>query len=849
MRASENSRSGPALLSSTAWPIWLILLALAAVTMTLGYPVISGAFLANPESSQYNVGYAFAEFAAHSLKTGHGFPQWNPFMFGGVPFAASMHGDVFYPTFLLRLIMPTDLAISWGFIIHEFLAGTCTLGFLRALRLSRSSATLGAVAYMLSGPLASTPAAGDNGLLFVSALLPAALWMLVRAIRDHSVAAWALFALLTGGAALSGSIQLFLMFVLLSTAFALVWVWWREGPAHAEGMANDTSGWRSRAALSLLFLCAVFAGVALSSIQNWPAFGYVSASPQAALQSYELATSRSFPPEELINTYLPQFSGILTRYWGRGHSQLHSAYLGVVVLFFAPLAVGAAAQRNIARFFFGVAGVALLWSMGHFTPFFHLPFVIVPGVAHFRSPAQATVLFAFACATLASVGLERVLTQRISRKLLLRYVAGWIILALLVIGLSLSGTIMTYAQKLGRSVAIADGHELHGYANFIKTNGYAITYGAVRNLGVLLIIASAVAALHLKRVRSGVVALIICGVCAADLWITTHRYWHFSEPASALYRADPIVDFLKQQPQPGRVFVYTKTSDYRTATDPYYGPSGFGDGGGFMVHGLRTVTGSGVAPLARYDAVSAGMASTTPAFWQHENVRWLYTNAAVTDTSLEELVGRTSNAANSHAYLYAMPGKNPYAWVSLAYGVRPDSAALRELFSASYNRAAFVAVAPGSIVDGARVSDSRDIIGPDSLEPAPVSTDSATARTAAQRRHIVATATTYGPGRVIIALDTPAPAGSALTISENFYDGWRAESSGQSLPVLRSGYNLVGAPLPAGARSISFTFVDPKYIEGRTITYMALLFLLLATAGGTMYDRQYSHRKHRPGLQ
>src|SRR2546423_10641391 len=93
---------------------------------SLGYPALAGRFLVNPHSDQYIAGYAFREFAAATLRaTGH-FPLWNPYLFGGMPYIAAMHGDIFYPTFLLRMILPTDVAMTWGFIIHIFLAGLFT---------------------------------------------------------------------------------------------------------------------------------------------------------------------------------------------------------------------------------------------------------------------------------------------------------------------------------------------------------------------------------------------------------------------------------------------------------------------------------------------------------------------------------------------------------------------------------------------------------------------------------------------------------------------------------------------------------------------------------------------------
>ena len=35
-------------------------------------------------------------------------------------------------TFLLRMLLPTDVAMTWGFVIHLFLCGLFTFVFLRA---------------------------------------------------------------------------------------------------------------------------------------------------------------------------------------------------------------------------------------------------------------------------------------------------------------------------------------------------------------------------------------------------------------------------------------------------------------------------------------------------------------------------------------------------------------------------------------------------------------------------------------------------------------------------------------------------------------------------------------------
>ena len=118
---------------ATAWAA----LVYALCALSLAWPVLTGKFLGNVNSDQYLAGYAFREFAASYFKAHGSIPQWNPYLFGGMPFIAAMHGDIFYPTFLLRLIMPVGAAMAWGMILHFFLSGLATYWFLRqAARLS-----------------------------------------------------------------------------------------------------------------------------------------------------------------------------------------------------------------------------------------------------------------------------------------------------------------------------------------------------------------------------------------------------------------------------------------------------------------------------------------------------------------------------------------------------------------------------------------------------------------------------------------------------------------------------------------------------------------------------------------
>ena len=88
-------------------------------------------------------GYAFRSFGAEFFRAHHRIPEWNPYLFGGLPFIAAQHGDVFYPTAWLRWFLPTGTAMNIGFALHIVLAGVAMYALLRAFRLGWAAAVTG----------------------------------------------------------------------------------------------------------------------------------------------------------------------------------------------------------------------------------------------------------------------------------------------------------------------------------------------------------------------------------------------------------------------------------------------------------------------------------------------------------------------------------------------------------------------------------------------------------------------------------------------------------------------------------------------------------------------------------
>ena len=58
--------------------------------------------------------------------------------------------------------------------------------------------------------------------------------------------------------------------------------------------------------------------------------------------------------------------------------------------------------------------VSMLWSLGSATPFYQLPYALIPGTKYFRAPATIFFVGTLAIALLACAGTERFLRLQVS---------------------------------------------------------------------------------------------------------------------------------------------------------------------------------------------------------------------------------------------------------------------------------------------------------------------------------------------------------------------------------------------------------------------------------------------------
>lgn len=799
---------------ATAWAA----LVYAVSTLLLAYPALSGQFLMNPRSDQYMGGYAFREFAAQSLKSGHGFPQWNSFIMGGLPYVAAMHGDIFYPTFLLRMIVPTDVAMTWEFPIHLFLCGLFTYLFLRAWNLSFWASLAGGLAYMLGGSIAGYAGPGHDGKLFVSTMLPISLLLLTRGVRDGRTWAWGAFALVIGAAVLSPHPQLLQYMLLAAGAFTLY-----------IALADHPGIGKLPRPVAIKRVALAAAGVAvgflIGAIQYLPVLHYTPWSPRAGGHDWDTATSYSFPIEETLNSYWPQFSGILDNYWGRNLIHFHSDYFGVIVLLLVGASFGAATAKSFKRFWLVTGIVALLWAYGGYVPpFFHIIMAIVPGTKYFRAPSTIIYVVAFAVAVLAAVGMERVLARRTTPK----YAIGWMIFGLVF------GLLMTVGGYSTLTSGLISGFPLPApqYVDFLNQRAAANSSDAIagvwRSFVFVLLGAGAIWAYLTNRIPAKTTAIALAALLVVDLWSIERKYWTFSAPASQLYATDAAIDAIKAD--------IAKNGPGRVWNEPLNGKLADRDANfkdALMSHDLRVVQGYHGNEIGAYDQllgttnlVNDGRTFIpSPYLWRHENIRYLYTGADESTVAqlaaqmksppFEKLAGPVKDAAGSMVYAYRLPGDNPAAVVASAIAKAPQSQALPLVLDPGFNPAT---VAVADTID-------KDITGIQ-LQAIPAATA------------VKAAVTRFEPGAIDVTLDQPATAGQALVVSENYYPGWRATVDGKAAPAGMMNYNLIGVALPAGAKSIQLRFADPAYETGKRITLAAILLAVVGLGFGLVAGRR-----------
>jgi hypothetical protein len=775
-----SDASGQSAPYAPRYPTMVALAVFCAGVLILFLPIFQGQFLGGHSSDQTWTGIPIRQFWVDEVRRAGGIPLWNPFMFGGLPFVGAMHGDMFYPGSWLRLLVPVDMALNLGFALHFVLAGLFTWGFLRALGVSWTAALAGGVAYQFSGILASLVQPGHDGKLYVSALLPLMLHALLLAIRKRRAEGYGLLALVVGVGILTPQTQMMQYALFFAGLFTL---WLAFGDEQRPGTP------KARLAAVGLALGAVLIGVGIAMIQIMP---FLANAPWAArtvgAQGWEYATSYAMPPENILDWLIPEFTGILEKYWGSNFFKLHSEYVGAATLGLVALGAVAREHRRLIWFLAGAGMLFLLVSLGGHTPFYRLWYAVVPGVKVTRAPGMAFFIPAFIFSLLAAFGVARLERGEGRKTLVFSLVAAGVLLLL-----GASGALGGMAESLARP-------ELRERA---ANNADAIAFGAVRSALVLAALAGIGLAVLAGKLKGAAPAVALTLLIGADLVFNARRFFEWSPPASELYADDVITRRLHQDSLPFRVLdVPEPNGIYRTAF--------------LMAKRIPNALGHHGNELHAYDELMGGKnvwrnLLTTTRLWDLLALKYVLLPGPLPIAGYS-LVERGHAGAPSQrgvlqeAFLYQADSVPPYARVVSGAAKLDEERIIPTLMDYRFDYNRVVLLLPDAPVEVAPL---------DSIPP---------------RSPSRARVTGWEPGAMTIRLD-PAPASDSwLVVSENWYPDWRAEVNGSEAPVLRGQFTLITVPLRAGASEVTLRVRSASYSRGRAVSFASLAAAALLIA-------------------
>jgi Bacterial membrane protein YfhO len=772
--------------AANAWPTRILLASfLAPILLYFGSFLFSNTMIYG--SDTVPMGYMARQLYRTMWQRFGEFPLWNPYILGGLPFVDALHGDIFYPTTILKFIMPLHRGMGMVLALHILLAGFFMYLCLRNEGLSKAASWFGGIAYMAGPYLVSLILAGHDGKIYVTALFPLAWLTLRRAEKCGRAGAYALFALVVGLLILTAHIQM---------AYFSMWALGLQFLTHLWEIRAE----RARLARSAaLFAAACAIGVAIGAVQLYPSYVYTSQfGPRAGGLTYETSTSWSLHPEEIVSLWMPEFVSYRTPvgdtdgYWGRNPFKLNSESPGAIpfLLALAFLLFAKGARRRFIGF---LAVGALVYALGANTPLFHLFYAAIPGVKLFRAPSIIAFLFHFCVAFLAAHAIERWVVARsalaageVKRVTILFAALGGVLVVFLLLGPGLAGVWRAIDPGL-------TGPKLQAF----QRNAGNLRLGALLGLGAIALAAWVVRA-SLSQKLAVSTGVILLGAATLLLDWRVGRDFILVGPLETWIRSDRTIEFLRAQaerPPDGQPFrVLAVSQRYPDNYLPIFeieSPQGFHDNRVRTYDELVLKDPSGLG--------SAGMLELLDACY------------VVSDRALPPPFSQVFS--DGETTVFENPGVLPRASLHRTVEVLDEAATLERMRSRDWRPRStlFVTEAPDAAIDAAGDASA------DRVE-----------------------VTRYTPNRIELSVNAASPA--MLLVTNNYLPYWKAAIDGAPAKVVRADYSFQAVALPSGSHNVTLAFHSEPLARASVATAIGLV-VALATLVADALARKHARSR------
>ena len=762
-------------------------LAVAAVlAITWGVlfaPQIAGRVFVLGDSAAYR---PYAELSRTRWAHEHDRTLWNPYVFFGIPSAASLADPrpQWLPGPLLTLAdAAAPVTDRWRVPLALLAGALCMAALARSLwRCGAEACALAGAGWLLAPALIVPLAFGHEAEVWTLALWPAvALAARAALVADRRKAAIGAGLALAGVLAmqvLGAHPQFFAYGLLAAAVLSLPLV--RGATAFARTVV---------AAAGALAL-------AMSAAAWLPAWLYAAESVRQLPQLMR-AESLTFSAggRDLLSAVWPHAAGFGdASYWGAMRATDYPHFVGAALAALALFGAIAtrARSRAAAAGLAALAVFALLAALGPRTPLGSL-LLALPVTGSFRTPVTWLTLAQFSAALLAARGVHAASEGRG------RALAG-LGLALAVAGVALLATgagANAYADAMTAARAATAGADWPARAA-------AEAPLAMRDLGLRLLLTGAALALAFARgslpdsLRGA--ATVAAAFCAAldlaTVALPLGRHAIGSPSALAPPAATDSTRLIAADPR-HRALALSKDTFYSNA---------------WIAWRARSVSGLHGAVPRRWQDIRYLLLSGAAGFRRDAAVRWLLPPEDVALQPPSDLAGgwRVSTVPGLWEYPAALPRAHAVPRVVVLPG---DPAVLASLADSAF--------APESVA---------------------LTTESGAAGDYADPAGVAIAWREDAPDRVTLAVT--APANAFIVLSDAWLPGWAAMLDGRPVQVHRVDHVFRGVNVPAGAHEVRFAYVPPGWNAGVLASRVAWLLFVAALAWWAITMR--SRRAPRP---
>ena len=756
--------------------------------------------------------YPWRKLAVEMLGAGH-LPLWNHHVGSGAPLLANHQTAVFYPLFVLYLLLPVEVAITLEVALHLFMAGAFMYLCARGLGLSRDGAVLAGLSYMGSGFIVTR--LNFPTMVAAAAWLPLSFWLTYLMVRRGGRAHILALGVIIAVQFLAGHAQLWFYTLLFIGGYAVFEGFfglafppprWGEEKEEQGDTPSSSLDRRLRPLITpVRFLAALFLGLGLAAVQFLPTLEFALHSQRGGGADWEFAMTYSLWPWKLLAFLMPDFFGNPARgnYWGYANYWEDCGYIGVLPLLLAFIAIFRGVKSPATRFartslFLAITvPLSLLLALGKNTPVYPFVFRYVPGFGFFQAPARFLYLYTFATALLAGMGADFLKQAPLSLPSIRR-------MGTASVGLLIAAALLRFLPLEIRDTFIG------GFSLFAL-----LFAGATLCLWVNAI-------LWRRGHRQGIaLALLVF----ADLLIFGAGFNPFIDPD--LYRRPTETGrFFAEVGEKAPFRLYTfGPEEHHIKYERFFRFDRFGPDGGNSVNysplkfwmGLREsqipqlnmfegFDHAGVFdPLVvgRYrkllDAIDRAPLQGALRLLGMLNVRYII--------STEPIPGLEPNALRGGYYIYENGYALPRAWaVFKARDVADGERAFAVITAPGFEPAQEIVIEPKMHPYASRGEN----------EGMPSNTLPQSGTGPALRLHYVPNGV-----RIEVVMENPG----YLVLSETYYPGWQVYVDGNPEPLLRANYTLMAVRLDGGHHTVLFRYDPPLFKAGAIISILALLSL------------------------